>query len=82
MDNENPQEPQVRIVCHCYRMFVIIERLTENYEHGTVPFSAVKLKGSLECFSRREGAQELGLNQSALAPSLTCLLKISEREYW
>lgn len=24
----------------------------------------------------------MGLNQNTLVPSLTCLLKISEREYW
>ena len=44
--------------------------------------SAVKLKGNLECFSQREGVQELELNQSTRAPSLTWLLKISERECW
>lgn len=44
--------------------------------------SAVKSKGNLESFSQTEGVLELELNRSTLAPSLTWLSKISEREYW
>lgn len=59
-------------------------QFTEPYELlvlSIIVFSA-KLKGNLESFSQTEGVLELELNQSTLAPSLTWLLKISEREYW